>query len=283
MISLVLPAYDEEEAITAVIADAHRALTEAGIDGFEVIVVDDGSTDRTAELAKESGARVISHPHNIGYGRSLKTGIRAARHDTIVICDADGSYPLDRIADLVSEFGRGFDMVVGARENYRESIWKAPLRRILKWLVEFTVGQRIPDVNSGLRVFSKRTSIPYFPTLCDTFSFTTSLTLAYMMSKRFVAHVAVPYAERKGQTKVRMLRDSLRTLQYIVQAILYYNSLKIFVLLSALCCLLGLVAFGSWLAFGWSLGIPAAVASLLTAILVFSLGLVADLVRTTTR
>lgn len=278
MISVVIPAFNEAEGVGQTVEEVVAAL--AGERESEILVVDDGSSDDTAEIAERAGATLLRHPHNGGYGKSLKDGIRAARHDTIVICDADGSYPPEAIPELVTAYrSDGFDMVVGARQNYRDSLWKAPLRRVLKWLVEYTVGRRVPDVNSGLRVFSREAVLPFLPTLSDSFSFTTSLTLAYMMSRRFVAYRPVPYRRRRGASKVRLLRDSLRTLQYIVQAVLYYNPLKIFILLSALCLLLalagGLLRLGSGSAFGLWLG----VGGLLTAVLVFCLGLLAELLK----
>ena len=225
MISVVLPAYDEEAAVAGTVTEIRATLETAGFEGFEIVVVDDGSADATAARAAEAGARVLRHPHNLGYGRALKSGIAAAEHDTIVICDADGSYAVDRIPRLVERYEEGFDMVVAARENYRDSPLKAPLRWLLRWLVQYTVGRRVPDVNSGLRVFSRSTLEPYLPTLCDTFSFTTSQTLAYMMTGRFVGYVEAAYRPRRGRTKVRLIRDGLRTLQYMVQAIAYYNPL----------------------------------------------------------
>src|SRR5258706_14014960 len=166
--------------VTETILQIQRALKEVA---HEIIVIDDGSQDATSERAKSAGAQVISHPHNLGYGASLKTGIQAAQYDTIVITDADGTYPNDQIPLLIREFEKGFDMVVGARsgQNYFESIVKAPLRLLLKLLVEYTAGRKVPDVNSGFRVFSKQKITPYFNHLSSSFSFTTSLTLAYMM------------------------------------------------------------------------------------------------------
>jgi polyisoprenyl-phosphate glycosyltransferase len=278
MISIVLPAYNEEQAIGRTLeAIAHAAELPA----HEVIVVDDGSSDRTGEIAAAAGARVIRHPDNAGYGRSLKDGIIAAAHDTIVILDADGTYPVADIAVLLAEFDRGFDLVVGARSgaHYRGAWFKAPLRAVLTLLVEFTVGRQVPDVNSGLRIFRRSTVMPYFPQLCGTFSFTTSMTLAYLLTGRFVAHVPIGYEERVGTTKVRLLRDSLRTLQYIVQGIVYYNPVKLFLLLAATA---GMVGVGTAVMLAVT-GLPGAVIvlanSALVALIVFALGLLADLLR----
>ncbi len=278
MLSVVIPAKDEEETVAETILQIRRAL---GVMKYEIIVVDDGSRDATAQRARKAGARVIAHPHNLGYGAAIKTGIRAARSDTIVITDADSTYPNEVIPLLLKEYKKGFDMVVGARtgEHYLESFLKSPLRLLLKFLVEYTTGRKVPDVNSGLRIFSKQKVLPYFSHLCNTFSFTTSLTLAYMMNFLFVAYLPISYHKRRGKTKVHLWRDSLRTLQYIIEAIVYYNPIKIFLLMSGMVfvgSLLSLiVALFSKLSIFYFLG----VGGILMSILIFGLGLIAVLLQ----
>lgn len=281
MISVVIPALNEEGAIASTVLNVKETLEQASLSPFEIVVVDDGSSDRTAELARESGARIVSHPHNVGYGRSLKDGIRAAQYDIIVITDADGTYPIGRIPELVREYQKGFDMVVGARtgEHYRESIIKAPLRKILKAIVEFTATRKIPDINSGLRVFSRTTVMPYFNHLCETFSFTTSMTLAYMMNGRFVRYVPIEYMERSGQTKVRLFRDSMRTMQYIVEAATYYNPLKVFAFFSFICLCLAVISLTSALIFQLVSLFALGVGAILLSLLMIGLGLLAVLLR----
>jgi len=278
MISIVVPAFNEESAIGRTIEQL-RAIASLG--PAEIIVVDDGSTDGTGKTAAAAGARVIRHPDNAGYGRALKDGIAAAAHDTIAIVDADGTYPVHEIPRLLAELDRGFDMVVGARSgvHLRGTAFRAPLRAILTFLVEFTTGRKIADVNSGLRVFRRSTVMPYFPQLCDTFSFTTSMTLAYLLTGRYVSHVPIGYSERIGTTKVRLFRDALRTLQYIVQGIVYYNPVKMFLLLAgaAVVAAIGallLVAMGAPL-----MVVAVAAAGALSALVIFALGLLADLLR----
>jgi len=280
-VSIVIPAYNEAAAIEATIARARAALAALpGIAG-DIVVVNDGSSDGTGAIAASAGVRVIQHPHNIGYGRSLKDGIAAAVYDTVVITDADGTYPIEDIARLLQPMQDGHDMVVGARAGaqYDGGPLKNPLRRVLTFLVEFTSGRTVPDVNSGFRAFSRATAMRYFGQLCDTFSFTTSLTLAYMMTGRFVTYVPISYADRVGVTKVRLFRDTLRTLQYIVQAILYYNPIKIFLLLALTALTVTALAVVASTLVGPSPALVLATAGTLVAITVFALGLIADLLR----
>jgi glycosyltransferase involved in cell wall biosynthesis len=236
MLSVVIPAFDEEDAIGQTVKAVKETLAASDIAPFEIIVVDDGSADRTREIAAAEGARIVRHLQNLGYGRSLKDGIEAARYGAIAISDADGTYPVGDIPRLFAIYQTGYHMVVGSRtgEHYRESIFKSPLRWILQHLVEYTASRKVPDINSGLRIFSREHATTYFQRLCDTFSFTTSLTLAFMMNGLFVVYVPIDYYKRVGKTKVRLLSDSLRTLQYIAEAAVYYNPLRIFMLLSIL-------------------------------------------------
>lgn len=281
MISVVIPAYNEQGAIHHTVAEVRRTLESMNIEGFEVIVVNDGSTDNTAAEAHEVGAKIVNHPHNVGYGKSLKNGILAARNDTIVITDADLTYPFEQVPRLYQEYLKGFDMVVGRRtgKHVNESIIKSPLRRILRFLVEFTAGRKIPDINSGLRVFSKKTVAPYFNHLCDTFSFTTSLTLAYMMTGRFVSYIDIPYEKRLGQTKVRLFRDSLRTLQFILQAITYYNPIKVFILFAGVCILLSCMGFLISTFLHINAGYYLGLGGFLVSLIILCLGLIADLLK----
>ncbi len=281
MLSVVVPALNEEKGIGVTIESIKITLVKAGINRYQIVVVNDGSKDATGRIAKEHGAHVVNHVHNLGYGRSLKDGISAATYDTIAIVDADGTYPISRLPEFLAEYNKGYDLVVGRRQgaHYHESWLKRPLRSILKFLVEFTTGQAIPDINSGMRIFSRKTILPYFDQLCNTFSFTTSQTMAYMLTGRFIGYIAIDYHSRIGEKKVKLFRDSLRTLQYIVQSVLYYNPFKLFLLISmgTLCASVGGVVLG--LALTSSVLTALGGVGLLTSVLIFSLGLLADQMR----
>jgi polyisoprenyl-phosphate glycosyltransferase len=286
MISVVIPAYNEELSILDTITQIVNILNNKFID-YEIIIVNDGSNDNTNNILMNlpielnTHVNIINHPHNIGYGKSLKDGIIQAKYDTIIITDADQTYPFQYIDSLLEAYNKGFDMVVAAREgkHYRESLIKAPLRKILKFLVEFTAGRTIPDINSGFRVFSKQCVINYMNHLCNTFSFTTSLTLAYMMTSRYVHYVPINYEKRSGVTKVRLFHDSIRTLQYILQAINYYNPLKIFILFAIICIILSIIGFLMSAIFGLKSGFLLGIGGLLVTLIIISIGLLADLLK----
>lgn len=281
MITVVIPALNEQDAIFDTVTRVRSVLEGAGLIPFEVIVVDDGSNDETGARAISAGARVIRHPHNVGYGHSLKDGIRNATYDMVAISDADGTYPIEALPALIERYREGFDMVVGARsgKQYRESLLKMPLRWVLRRIVEWTANRRIPDINSGLRVFSRRMAMTYYDHLCDTFSFTTSMTLAYMMTGRFVGYVPIDYHKRVGKSKVRLFRDSLLTIQYVLEAAIYYNPLRIFLLMSILLTLASLVSFGVAWVVHLNVFYFVGLGGLFAAMLVFSLGLLAALLR----
>ena len=280
MLSVVIPALNEGDSIAETVRATVAALSSF-LTQYEVIVVDDGSGDLTGENAARAGAIVVRHPHNLGYGAALKAGIRRAKYDVCAILDADLTYPADRLKDLYAMFSKGYDMVVGARTGkyYNRSINKSVLRTILGFVVQFTAGRRIPDINSGLRIFRKDDAVQFFPRLCDTFSFTTSLTLAYMMNGRFVGYVDIPYYERVGSTKVRLLSDSIRTLEYIVSAANYYDPLKLFGLFSITCVGLAGIGFLISILSGIRAGYLLGLGGLLIAIVVFAMGLLASLLK----
>ena len=280
-ISVVIPAYNEEAGIAHTIDRLRHTLAQSTIKDWEIVVVDDGSSDGTGRVAEAAGVRVIRHLERLGYGRALKEGIAAAKHDNVAIADADGTYPIAALPVLFAKYQEGYHMVVGQRfgPEYRESMLKSPLRALLKWLVEFTAGRKIPDVNSGFRIFDRREAMQYFPRLCNTFSFTTSLTLAYLTHGRFIAYVPIDYAKRIGKSKVMLFRDTLRTIQYIVQAILYFNPIKIFIVLSGCALLFSGAGVALAALSGWSHPFWIGVAGVLVAFVLFGLGLVADLLR----
>jgi glycosyltransferase involved in cell wall biosynthesis len=230
-ISVVVPCYNEESAIHESLRLLVEWMQKCG--DFEIVAVNDGSTDRTGELLEESARRdarirIVHHEHNQGYGATLKTGIRRAHGELIAIIDADGTYPYDRLPDLI-ERARNADMVVGARtgENVTYSFIRKIPKLFLKSYMSWLVGQSIPDMNSGLRVFRKSAVERFLKILPDTFSFTTTITLAMMSNRYDVQFVPIDYMRRTGKSKIRPFHDTIRFAQLILRTGMYFAPLRV--------------------------------------------------------
>lgn len=241
-VSVVIPAYNEEQGIAASVRDVRAALDQAGAD-YELLVVDDGSQDRTAELARDEGATVVSLPENRGYGAALKTGIRRARHDAIVITDADGTYPAEAIPEILADLV-DYDMVVGERTGAEVAIATArgPARWFLRRLAGYLAGRPIPDLNSGLRAMRRDLVQRFEHLLPDGFSFTTTITLSALCSGALVRYRPIAYHPRVGDSKIRPTH-ALDFLLLIVRTIVFFSPLKVFLPLGAVFFVGGFVKF----------------------------------------
>jgi glycosyltransferase involved in cell wall biosynthesis len=227
--SVVVPAYNEEDGILATLTDLRERCASLGV-ASEILVVDDGSTDRTREvLAGLAGIRVLSHARNRGYGAALKTGIRNAQHPLIAITDADGTYPNDRLPDLI-RLASSADMVVGSRTS--ANALHPPLRSIPKWFLkrfaEWLTRRKIPDINSGMRVFRRDVAVEFARILPDGFSFTTTITLAMLTNDYSVHFEPIEYHRRIGRSKIRPIRDTLQIAQLILRTGMYFAPLRVF-------------------------------------------------------
>jgi len=228
--TVVIPAFNEEAGIQPVIRELQQGLADYD---FELIVVDDGSEDHTAELAREAGATVLSQPVNRGYGAALKTGIRKASHDNIVIIDADGTYPVEAIPSLVSGLTE-YEMVVGARigANISIPLIRKPAKRVLQWLASYLAGRKIPDLNSGLRAMRRDLVLQHAFLLPSGFSFTTTITLAALCRDHLVDYQKIDYRARVGKSKIRP-HHAFDFLILILRTIVYFNPLKVFLPIGA--------------------------------------------------
>jgi glycosyltransferase involved in cell wall biosynthesis len=228
----VVPVYNEERGVAGVV---ERLLAlDLGVP-VAVLAIDDGSRDGTADVLARLAAsnprlRVVRHATNQGYGAALKTGFMRATHDVVVITDADGTYPEDKIAELVARVDDGADMAVGARlgANVHIPLTRRPAKAALRCLASFLAGTPIPDLNSGLRAFRRELVVAYRAILPQGFSFTTTITLAALTNGHRVDYVDVDYARRAGRSKIRPIQDTLGFLGLIIRTVLYFNPLKIF-------------------------------------------------------
>ncbi len=245
MISVIIPAYNEAEGLPSVLGSIAKELSV--YKEYEIIVVNDGSTDNTIDVLKRAdmkNVRIINHVENLGYGRSLYDGIAASKHECILIMDGDGSYPANEIKRL-KEYYPQYDMIVGARtgKEYKKGIFKNPARFMFNRLAEYACGRKIADVNSGFRIFKKSIVMPLGSSLCTGFSFTTSLTLIFFLNNHYIKYVPITYLKRVGKSKIRHFRDTLRAAQMIVEMILFYNPIKLFLLLATANAVFGILLF----------------------------------------
>jgi glycosyltransferase involved in cell wall biosynthesis len=227
-ITIIIPAYNEQFGITRQVESIQSVMSQVTYD-YEIIIVDDGSSDETKQAALRTGSRVIVHPENRGYGAALKTGILAAKNNIIVIIDADGTYPCTEIPSLVQKLASA-DMVVGSRtgDNVKVNWIRQPAKWLLRKLAERIAEQVIPDLNSGLRVFRKDCAIQYFAILSNRFSFTTTITLAYLADGYRVIYHPINYYPRIGKSKI-IAWHFMDFMALILRMSMMFNPLKIFV------------------------------------------------------
>lgn len=279
-VSLVIPAYNEVGGIEGTVRQVCAILEASGFE-HEVIVVDDGSDDGTAELLdglELPGLTVLRHAANRGYGASLKTGIRAARHDVVAITDADGTYPNERLPELIAQIGR-YDMVVGARigDNVHIPTLRKPAKRVLNQLANYLSETRIPDLNSGLRVMRKPVVERFLKILPDAFSFTTTITLAMLSDGYGVRYLPIDYHPRKGRSKIHPIKDTVRFTQLVIRTVMYFNPLRVFVPLSLGLLLASLAGLAYRMIVGEGLLVLSTIL-FVSAIQVLTTGMIADLV-----
>jgi len=268
-VSVVIPAYNEEEGIAAVVAAvlARRPWRE-------VLVVDDGSTDRTAERALGAGARVVRHPYNKGNGAAVKTGVREARGEVVLLMDGDGQHDpadADRIVAAV-----GFhDMVIGARAAKDQDLVRALGNAVFQAVASRLTGRPIPDLTSGFRAARRDRLLEILHLLPNGFSYPTTSCLAFLKAGHNVAFEPIHARPRVTASKVRVGRDGVRFLLIIFKIVTLYSPLKIFFPLSAAALVMGL-AYGIWNVNAYG-KIPMGSALLIQlAIVVFLVGLVSE-------
>ena len=235
--SIIIPCYNEKNAIRDTIEWILSVIRDSKLKNVEIIAVNDGSTDGCEQvlnaLAKEHHSEdllVVHHKRNQGYGAALKTGIRRSQSDYICITDADGTYPNDRIPDLIEQISsKDLDMVVGARigPNVEYSKIRSIPKMILVPWVSFLCGTEVPDMNSGLRIFRRDRSLDFLKLLPDGFSFTTTITICLLRNRYAVEFTPISYARRIGKSHIKPIQDTLRFTQLILRTGMYFAPLRL--------------------------------------------------------
>jgi glycosyltransferase involved in cell wall biosynthesis len=227
-ITILLPAYNEEEAILPVIHEVREALRDLK-QTYEILVVDDQSSDRTYELAKSSGARVLRRPLNGGSGASRKTGTLSSRGEIIVMLDADGSYTAADIPKMLEHFP-AFDQVNGARSSEEGTIkfLRVPAKWMIRKFASYLARTPIPDLNTGLKAYKRSVMLRYLWVVPDGFSCVTSMTLAFLTNGHSVKYVPTTYKKRIGKSKFHPIKDTQRYITTVLRMVMYFKPLRVF-------------------------------------------------------
>lgn len=275
-ISIVIPIYNEELAIEKTIAEIKKAIS--GLKHrFEIIAVNDGSKDKTSEIIGNiKGIKAINHPYNKGYGSSIKTGIKASKAEWILITDSDGTYPIKDIPKLIS-YINDYDMVIGARRKTKMPILRKPAKFILSSLSNFLTGKKIPDLNSGFRIFKKDLALRFFSLFPSGFSFTTTITLAALTNEYNVKYIPIDYYKREGKSKMKP-GEFINFITLILRIITFFEPIKIFSLISFILFLIAIIIFIYTAYFADKVADITVIVIVLASIQIFLFGLIADMI-----
>ena len=285
MFSLIIPVFNEEAVIERTVREAHDVLQDTG--PFEIIVINDGSTDQTSKILTElrlPHLHLVNHPYNKGYGASMKTGIRHSQGNLIGTVDADGTYPIGEFPALIQKMNAACaDMIVGARtkKGVRIPLVRRPAKWLVSLLANILTGIKIPDLNSGMRVFTRELGERFIHLYPQKFSFTITITLAAITNDYIVVYHPIDYFKRIGKSTLSSgcngMKNFLNFLGLIIRIITYFRPLKFFAWPSIILITLGITTIGYTLTTISNIS-DAGLLLLLTGIQVGFFGLLADVV-----
>ncbi len=270
-VSILIPAYNEVQIIGDVVTSIKKLYPD-----FEIIVINDGSTDQTAQIAKEAGALVYSHPHNIGNGAAIKSGIRFASGKILVFMDGDGQHDPQDIEKMLHYFP-DFDMVVGARSKGNHESWgRALANKIYNWLASYVAKFPVQDLTSGFRAVKSEIARHFLYLLPNTYSYPTTLTLGVLRSGRSVKYIPINVEKRqKGNSKIKIFQDGIRFFLIIAKICTLYSPFRIFLPVSIMMFLLGLFYYiYTFVVWGRFTNMSALLFT--TSVLIFMMGLISE-------
>jgi len=270
-ISVIIPAYNESESIGVLVSNVRSIYRDA-----EVIVINDGSSDNTAGVAKDAGAKVFSHPYNIGNGAAIKSGIRVATGEVLIFLDADGQHDpqdIEKLIDYIPEF----DMVVGARSvGDQASLGRALGNKVYNWFASYVAKFSIKDLTSGFRAVKTNVARNFLYLLPNTYSYPTTLTLGVLRSGMSVKYVSIKAKKRKaGKSNIRLLKDGVRFFMIITRICTLYSPMRVFLPVSFVMFLGGLVNY-LYTFFMHSRFTNMSVFLFVTAIIIFMMSLISE-------
>ena len=270
-VSIIIPAYNEGAAIGDVVRELRQEIPD-----YEVVVVNDGSSDDTGDKAREAGATVIDHPVNRGYGGALTTGVRTSTADVVVVIDGDGQHDPADVARLVAEM-EDHDMAVGARtDKSHVDLKRVPGKKVLKTFANFLAGEPIPDVNSGLRAFRRTLLLKYLHLMPRGFSFSTTSTFAFLKGGYRIKWIPIETRKRVGTSTVRQLTHGPQTLMLMLRLTVLFDPLRVFLPVSGGLAMMAVILTIINFIF-YRPGVPAtAIMMGVSAVIVFMMTLVID-------
>ncbi len=279
-VTLVIPVYNEEKAIDR-LGRALDAVMATLDPASEVILVDDGSRDATRDQLEKLArsrpfVRVLSHPFNLGYGAALKTGFGLARHEIVAICDADGSYPIEQLPQLMGAMDEATEMVIGLRRLNAQPLLRQPAKWFLNWFASYLARVPVPDVNSGFRIFRRGAVERHRRLFPEGFSLTTTLTMALLGEGKVVRWVPIRFRGRVGLSKIRPIKDTAAFILLLCRMAMLFQPLRVFGPLSVALIGSGVGLLVARAFMHETVGVATTIVVLLTGILVFFLGLLAD-------
>jgi len=272
-LSIIIPIYNEEKAIAQTIELLQKEVSGISDLEYEIIVINDASTDKTAEILKMiPGIKIVNHAQNKGYGASLKSGIKESKFENLLFFDADGQHKSESVREMLKYAG-DFDMVSGARTGYRGPAIRQPGKKILHLLANYLSQRKIPDLNCGLRIVKKEKMREFTHLLCDGFSFSTTSLLLFLTEGMSVKYVPITINKREGKSGVRP-KHAFDTLIFILRVILLTSPLRVFLPISIFLFILsGILLIQNLIHENIR---DATILLLVSAILIFFFGLLAD-------
>lgn len=276
-ISIVIPAHNEKRTIGEVL-DSVRAALEKTSYSYDILVIDDGSSDGTADMASDKGAEVIRFPKNRGVGVARSVGVRKARGEIIIMIDADSTYPAESIPELVSEM-ESYDMVIGARRKEAGTMGflRRPAKAFIQAIASYLVQENILDLNSGLRAFRRETALRYLPILPRGHSWVSTITIAFLNDGYLVGYVPIDYHKGKGRSTFHPIKDTVNYLVLVIRTVTYFNPLRVFLPVSLIVFLAGILSGAVSLRVSHTLR-QVDIILIVSSILIGMMGLLADVI-----
>jgi glycosyltransferase involved in cell wall biosynthesis len=269
--SIIIPVHNEEENISGLLEKLKKVMK----DNWEVIIINDGSEDRTAEICKEKGFEVVTHPYNMGNGAAVKTGMRIANGEVFVMMDGDGQHRPEYIEKLLARIDK-YDMVVGSRNWEGQSTrLRGIANKVYNLLASYVANRKIPDLTSGFRAVKGNIAKKYIYLLPNTFSYPSTLTLSMMKSGHSVLYVPIETGKRQGRSKIRVFEDGVRFFLIISKIATIFSPLRVFTPLSIFLFLFGVVYYIYWFIIAHRFT-NMALFLLIISVIVFLMGLISE-------